>query len=347
MLTYTLKVVQIRQETADTVTICFKQPGLKKIKYLPGQYLSVIFRINGRRYVRPYSFSSSPGIDPLLEITVKRLSGGMVSNHICDKVAVDDMIEVMEPMGDFVLDTDVAPVNRHVVLWGVGSGITPLVSILKHILHQLPDDKVTLVYGNRNFDSVIFLDKIRQLKDDFGDRFRLWYFHTQLKVDEANPTLIQGRINPAKVIAIMHDAGELYNTQHYICGPAGLKESVKLALKTINIPEKHIFSEDFELVKDPKDFENIITRDVNIDFAGVVGHIEVAKGKSILEAGLDAFIDLPYSCQTGNCITCKAKILSGNVKMIGIDHTPAELAPDECLLCCSHPVSGNVHLLIQ
>lgn len=347
MIAYSLKVVEVRKETFDTVTICFKQPGLKKIKYLPGQYLTLIFRINGRRYIRPYSFSSAPLIDQQLEITAKRVPNGIVSNHICDKVAVDDIIEVMEPMGDFILQPHLVPLNRHVVLWGVGSGITPLFSILKHILYQLPDDKVTLVYGNRNFDSVIFLNKIKQLQAEFAGRFKLWQFHTQLTVDEANPTLVQGRIDPSKVVAVMNEEGELSNTLHFICGPAGLKESVKLALSAMNIADEHIFTEDFELVKDPKDFEDIVTRDVNIDFAGVISGVEVVKGKSILEAGLDAFIDLPYSCQTGNCTVCKGKIISGEVKMIGVKNLPADLGPDECLLCCSHPVSENVSLLVQ
>ena len=103
MQTFTLKVIDIKKETGDTVTLSFKQPGLKKIKYKAGQYLTLIFRINGRRYLRPYSLSSAPGIDANLEITVKRVTGGIISNHINDMVKVDDLIEILYPMGDFVL----------------------------------------------------------------------------------------------------------------------------------------------------------------------------------------------------------------------------------------------------
>src|SRR6476659_10406846 len=119
MKTYTLKVIAIKKETEDTLTLCFRQPMLKKIKYQAGQYLTLIFRINGRRYIRPYSFSSAPEIDSNLEVTVKRVAGGIISNHIHDQVKVDDIIEVMPPMGDFIL-----PDKKYnaVFLWGAGSG---------------------------------------------------------------------------------------------------------------------------------------------------------------------------------------------------------------------------------
>ena len=103
---YTLRIAEVKRETEDTVTLCFKQPGLKKIKYIAGQYLTLIFRINGRRYIRPYSFSSCPGVDSYLEVTVKRVQNGLVSNHINDMVNVGDSIEVMPPMGDFIFEAN-------------------------------------------------------------------------------------------------------------------------------------------------------------------------------------------------------------------------------------------------
>src|ERR1700676_3508127 len=111
---YTLRVIDIRRETQDCLTVIFKQPGLKRIKYFAGQYLSLIFRINGRRYIRPYSFSSAPGVEATLNITIKRVPGGIVSNHILDKLKVDDIIEVMEPMGDFILTENAAEPGTHI-----------------------------------------------------------------------------------------------------------------------------------------------------------------------------------------------------------------------------------------
>jgi ring-1,2-phenylacetyl-CoA epoxidase subunit PaaE len=346
MLSFTLQVVEIRPETSDTVTLCLKQPGLKKIKYLPGQYLTLIFRINGRKYIRPYSFSSSPGIDQHLEVTIKRVPGGIVSNHINDFVKVGDQVEVMLPMGDFVFDTEHVDSEKHVILWGAGSGITPLISIAKYILYKQTGNKVSLVYGNRNSESVIFQDKITELEDLFPFDFKTWQFHTQLKIAQNNPGIIEGRINPERLLFIIKQQMDLQNTVHFICGPVGLKESVKQSLKKLSVNENVIFSEDFENVKNPADFKNITTQIVEIIKGGHISKVEVPKGKSILEAGLDALLDLDYSCQTGSCTICKAKILSGNVKMIGLEKVPAILDADECLLCCGYPLSDNVQVSV-
>lgn len=119
MKNYTLKVHDIKKETKDTITICFKQPGLKKIKYHAGQYLTLSTRINGRKYTRPYSFSSAPSVDSFLETTIKRVPNGIFSNHIHDTLQVGDIVEVMEPMGDFVYTHD--EFFNSIYFWGVGS----------------------------------------------------------------------------------------------------------------------------------------------------------------------------------------------------------------------------------
>jgi len=346
MKIYTLRVLDIKKETNDTVTICFKQPVLKKIKYLAGQYLTLIFRINGRRYVRPYSFSSCPGVDSLLEITVKRIPGGIISNHINDAINIGDSIEAMEPMGDFFYQEDKDPSINCIILWGVGSGITPLISIAKYILFTYSDKKVILLYGNRNHESVIFRGQIHHLQQKFTNNFTAWHFLTQAIVDESNPFVVQGRINPEKVFANLKQ-DDLENAVHYICGPPGLKESVKSAFNLKGISSDRINTEDFELIKNPKDFEDIRTQFIDLTFNNINTTLEIVKGKSILEAGLDANIELPYSCQTGNCITCKGELLSGTVKTIGIDKFPEGLAQNEYLLCCSYPLSNDVKININ
>jgi ring-1,2-phenylacetyl-CoA epoxidase subunit PaaE len=157
MANYTLKVLSIKKETNDTVTVYFKQPALKKIKYRPGQYLTLVLRINGRRYLRPYSFSSAPGIDETLSITVKRMLGGIVSNHILDQLKPGDLIEVLEPMGDFLLPENEDLFAGHLVFWGCGSGITPLFSMIKYALFHFDKVEITLIYGNRCKETTIFL----------------------------------------------------------------------------------------------------------------------------------------------------------------------------------------------
>ena len=342
----TLKVIALRVETSDVVTVIFKQPALKKISYLPGQYLTLIFKINGRRYIRPYSFSSAPIVDANLEVTVKRVPGGIVSNHIVDKLGVGDLVEVMEPMGNFTLNHDFIKKDTHLVLWGAGSGITPLMSIAKYALKEQLVEHVNLVYGNRNFEQVIFNDQIKRLEGE-NSNFSAWHFLTQSVISENNPYLIQGRIEPEKVLAIMGKEDDLTNTVHYICGPSGLKESLNSSLLTLGIDKRRIFSEDFEIVRDPAEFKNIKTRSVSITKDENQFTVEVIKGKSILEAGLDAMLDLSYSCQTGNCLVCKGKLVKGEIKTIGISELPAGLSEHEYLLCCSFPITEDVEIVVE
>lgn len=342
MQTYTLKVIDIIKETNDTITLSFKQPGLKKIKYKAGEYLTLILRINGRRYIRPYSFSSTPIVDTHINITIKRVPNGIVSNYIIDHLKIDDLVEVMPPMGNFIL-----PESHHyesVFLWGAGSGITPLISIAKHILYLTSDIKVNIIYGNKNLNTTIFYDLIQQLSINFPERFKVWHFHSEFDQNEI-VEIIKGRINPEIVINNFNQ-NYLSNSLHFICGPLGLKQSVKEFLKAVQINENQIFSEDFELIKSPEDFKEIEARNIRIRFQNAEHNIEVPKGKSILEAALDNEIELPYSCQTGSCSTCKAVLQSGEVKMIGLTENRDDLNNNEYLLCCCHPLNDNVYLEI-
>jgi ring-1,2-phenylacetyl-CoA epoxidase subunit PaaE len=339
MKNYTLKVYDIRQETKDTITLCFKQPGLKKIKYQAGQYLTLSIRINGRKYLRPYSFSSAPSVDSLLETTIKRVPEGMFSNHIHDTIQIGDVVEVLEPMGDFIHEED--GLLDGVCFWGVGSGITPLMSIIKEMLISKPNVKVNLVYGNKNFESTIFLGLIEELLKQYPNNLQVWHFHSQYNHDENHHHVKSGRISKEFVFDLLKDV-DVVKTKHYICGPVDLKSTIKEALVILKYPKENIFSEDFELVKNPKDFEDIATHNVNIHFQGIDTVVEVEKGKSVLEAALDAGIELPYSCQTGSCNTCKGKLIAGELRMIGLSKERDDLEPQDYLLCCSYPLSEGI-----
>ena len=344
MKNYTLKVHDIIQETQDTITLCFKQPGLRKIKYQAGQYLTLSFRINGRKYTRPYSFSSAPSADVLLETTIKRVPEGIFSNYVHDSIQVGDLVEVMEPMGDFVHTYDES--LNQIYFWGVGSGITPLISILKEVLISNPLVQVNLIYGNKNFESTIFLDIINQLLVQYASRLKVWHCHTQYTHDEKHHFVKSGRINQEFILNLLKDVA-IEKTAHYICGPVDLKSTIKETLAVLKCPKATIFSEDFELVKDPKDFEDIITHNVKIRFQGNDTLVEVLKGKSVLETALDAGIELPYSCQTGNCNTCKGKLKEGKMRMIGLTKDREDLGKEEYLLCCSHPLTDDVYVEIE
>jgi ring-1,2-phenylacetyl-CoA epoxidase subunit PaaE len=342
--TYTLKITEIRKETEDTHTICFKQPGLKKIHYLPGQYITLIVNINGRKYRRPYSFSSSPGIDATLNITVKRLPHGIVSNHLTDIVKTGDMIEVMGPMGEFVYPLENSP-QGPLFLWGAGSGITPLMSILKSTLRL--QKKVTLVYGNRKSSQTIFYDQLLKLKEEYPEHFSLFNFFTKEETLETNPTFMSGRIDEVHIAEIVNKTTGLNHSLHYICGPIELKKTVKNTLLHAGVKPEQVHSEDFDHPLDENELKDIQTAFVDLISNGNTIKLEVIRGNSILEAGLDHAIDLSYSCQTGTCMLCKATLLSGSVKTIGIENFPEGLESNECLLCCSYPLTDDVKVEVK
>ncbi|MBY0244236.1 MAG: 2Fe-2S iron-sulfur cluster binding domain-containing protein [Sphingobacteriaceae bacterium] len=340
MKNYTLKVQDIRKETEDTITLCFKQPGLKKIKYQAGQYITLSCRINNRKYNRPYSFSSSPLSESFLEITIKRVPNGLFSNYIHDTVKIGDAIEIMEPMGDFVF----TPTDNVTTLffWGVGSGITPLISIIKEVLISNKHLNVVLTYGNKNPETTIFLDILNNLQKQYASQFKVFYFYSQCKIIESKQTNSHyGRISNEFITTLVQDIN-ITATNHFICGPLALKNTLKDILLALNCPESNIFSEDFELVKNPKDFEDIVSQNVQLLYKGVTSQVLVPKGKSVLEAALDTGLELPYSCQTGNCDTCKGKLHKGTLRMIGLSKNRDDLNNNEFLLCCSHPLSDNV-----
>lgn len=342
---YTLTIQEIRKETENTITICFKQPGLRKIKYQAGQYITLILRINGRKYARPYSFSSAPSVDTALEVTVKRVPDGIVSNYINTELKVGDVVEVLEPMGDFTCETIQS--IQSIFLWGVGSGITPLFSIIKEVLHHLPGTAVHLIYGNKNQESSIFMNQLNLLKQEYPTVFSINNFYSQLEnVIESN-SIHKGRISSEFVTHYIAQHKNVKESVHYICGPKGLKNTIQSSLMDLNVPSSSIFVEEFELVIDPKELEDVEDSKVTVFFQGEPSEIFVPKGKNILDVALDNGIELPYSCQTGNCSSCKGKLKEGQLKMLGLTKEREDLAQDEFLLCCSYPLVGEVNIEVK
>ena len=342
MKLYTLKIESIKEETADSITLCFKQPGLRKIKYLAGQYLTLSFRINGRKYLRPYSLSSSPSTDSLLEVTIKRIQNGLVSNYIHDNLQVGNLIEVMEPLGDFCYTQNFN--DDTIYFWGAGSGITPLISIIKEILATFPKIKIHLIYGNKNAESIILSETLNQLLVLYPSVFTITHFFSQLNVDSKLPNVFHGKINKQFIVELLKNNS--VNNKHYICGPIELKNMIKETLSEMGILSSNIFSEDFKLAINSNDFENIKTQKIILNFHNTNIEVEVTKGKSVLEGALDAGIELPYSCQTGNCSTCKGTLKSGELKMLGLSNERNDIKSGDYLLCCSYPLTDNVFIEI-
>jgi ring-1,2-phenylacetyl-CoA epoxidase subunit PaaE len=214
MKTFTLKVEAIKNENKDTLTLCFRQPAIRKLKYQAGQYLSMSFILNGRKHVRPYSFSSSPSVDSLIETTVKKIPNGVVSNYVHEKVKVGDVIEVSGPMGDFIYAED--DFYEEIFFWGAGSGITPLISIIKEILVTNTLVNVNLIYGNKNSESTIFLDLINKLNFKYSEKLTVWYFNSQHSVEENNDFHRNGSISKHFTIELLKNKNILKQNTSFV-----------------------------------------------------------------------------------------------------------------------------------
>lgn len=349
-----LKVVEITHETADAVTIHFEHPEKQVIPYKPGQFLTLILPIDGKEIRRSYSLSSTPQEAPRLAVTVKRVSGGLMSNHLLDHAKVGDEIKVMLPIGNFCLTC--APDNqRHVLLFGAGSGITPLMSILKSVLLEEPNSQVTLLYGNTDENSVIFEAQLAKLEQQYADRFKVVYIFSQPKQACEN----RGRMNQSLIIKILErlQLAKVENAVYYMCGPEGMMDEVRHALDVLHVPAENIFRESFvsnKLIEQQQqgqhgdvlsseDDGEIVKQTVTIIYEGAEYHVEVEPDQTILEAALDQDVDLPYSCQAGLCTACRGKCLSGKVHLDEREGlSDAELDEGYVLNCVGHPLTSNV-----
>lgn len=357
-----LTVKEVVRETEDTVTIHFWHPPHATIPYKAGQFLTLIVTVEGKKLRRAYSMSSSPTKDASIAVTVKRLPNGLVSNYLNDQVKVGDVIEVMEPMGHFVYEPQAQKTGglsffksnkgRHLVFFGAGSGVTPLMSMIKTALPGEPQSKVTLFYGSRTETGIIFRDQLSQLQDQYGDRLEVVHVLSQPQSwDERT-----GRINQQAAIRLLDEFGvNARSAEYYICGPDGMMEEVQNALSILGVSKDQVHKESFAPSKDThgevveeEDDSKLKTRSVTIIYEGAEYKVEVKPHQTILEAGLEMDIDLPYSCQAGMCTACMGRCKSGKVLMDEEDGlSPQEIDAGFVLTCVAHPLTEGVVVEIE
>lgn len=336
----TLKVKEVVQETSDTVTIKLKQPLFKKVQYQAGQFLTVISEVNGQNLKRSYSMSSAPHLDATIDISIKRIPEGKMSNYLNDNIKSGDTLEVAEPMGQFVYEPS-KETERHLILWGAGSGITPLFSMLKSCLFFEPKSKVTLVYGNRNEETIIFKKALEELKDKFEDRLEIVHVLSRPSSQWGG---FSGRIDDVVAVNILNRLS-LLNSEHYLCGPDGMMDAVTAALKRSKISSSKIFKESFTPVSGSDHSDNVSSENILLTVDGEEHSVFVAPNQTILEAALEEGLDVPYSCQNGVCTACRAKCSSGKVEMGDTSVlSQSEIESGDILTCISHPLSGNVKI---
>ena len=343
---YELRVKNIVQETKDAISIVFEQPAAGKIPYRSGQFLTLIVPIQGKEIRRAYSLCSSPFVDEDLAVSVKRVDNGLMSNWLPDNLKAGGTLKVMEPMGQFTTDYSKEK-KRHLIMFAGGSGITPMMSLIKSLLTQEPDSIVSLIYCNRNFESVIFKDEFKRLEEKYEGRL-----HVIHVLDEApmNWQGLSGLLNHdmlTKLFERIPDWG-IEKSTYLMCGPEGMMKNVESLLQEHKIPKEKVFKESFvspTIAKEQKPAapsENK-AREVTIRYDGQEYKVLVQPNRAILETALDMGIDLPYSCQSGLCTACRGKAISGKVKLDEEEGlSQSERNEGYVLTCVGHPLTDDV-----
>lgn len=344
-----LKIKDIHRETADSVSVAFEVPENLKNDYtfIQGQYITLKRLFNGEDVRRSYSICSSPVTENELRVAVKEVPGGKFSTWLNRDAKVGDVLEVMTPMGNFYSEMNPTN-NKHYVLFAGGSGITPMYSILKTVLAAEPKSSVTLFYANRNEDSIIFKNGIKEIAEKNSNRFNV--YHILDTAPAGYPDLYKGILSKEKVKALIENhVGLNLNNEFFICGPTPMMDNVRETLEALNIDKKKIHIEYFtaqETKPAEKSFAKggVVESNVTIIMDGVETTINLASnGKTILDAAMDAGLDAPFACKGAVCCTCKAKVLSGNVSMdMNYALTDDEVAEGFILTCQAHPQSADV-----
>lgn len=351
MKTFSLTVKQIIDETKDAYTIVFNKPADEAFNYKAGQYLTLKTEINGEKLRRAFSLSSSPVWDDTLAVTIKRVVGGKVSNYLKDTLKTGQEIEVLPPLGSFKIESNPANAN-HYILIGAGSGITPLMSMLKTALKAEPESKVTLWYGNTNEDSIIFYKELNELGSKFGERLTLVHFLSQASSGWLGE---KGRLDKENITRLIRDLfmKDEYKKLYYVCGPEEMMKAALMVLEEEGVYKETIFREyyaapaptDEEAAKVHGEKPVKAMNQATIILDGQTYTVDIEGDEYVLDSAINAGVDPPYSCQAGVCTTCRALLKKGKVEMDAYDGlTDYEIDQGYILTCQSRCVEGPLEL---
>jgi ring-1,2-phenylacetyl-CoA epoxidase subunit PaaE len=349
---HSLKVAEIRKETADCVSVVFEVPETLKpeFKYNQGQYLTLKLNVGGEEIRRSYSLSSSPVSETELRVAVKKVQNGKGSTFINDHLKQGDMVEVMTPMGNFYSQMN-ASNSKHYVLFAGGSGITPMFSILKTVLAAEPKSKITLVYGNRDEESIIFREKLAMLEKEEATRLRVVHVLEHPKQEIAD--LQKGLLTQEKVLALFESViGVNGDNEYFICGPGPMMENVKQVLEKLKAPKDRVHIEYFSAVidavaaaeKSSASADGKVVSKVTIIMDGQEKDFDLASdGPTILDTAISADLDAPFACKGAVCCTCKAKVMEGKATMtMNYALSDEEVEEGYILTCQAHPATDRL-----
>jgi len=344
-----LKVVDVTRETPDAVSIAFEVPANLKqdYTYKQGQNLTLKFTINGEELRRSYSICSCPVDETELRVAVKKVKGGRVSTYINDTIKTGDVVEVMIPMGNFYTEMNAQNKKNYVLLAG-GSGITPMLSILKTVLKAEPQSTIILFYANNDESSIIFKKQIEELAATNSQRLKV---HHILNISPvSHPEQLKGIMTKDRAtILIKHYIDFSLDNEYFICGPGPMMENVSSALKELKVNEDTIHIEYFSA---PATAAEIKKEEIPVAATGVKATIILDKAKhelvlnnneTILEGAIRIGIDPPFACQGGSCCTCRALLEEGEVKMaVNYGLSSSEVKKKYILTCQSRPTTPTV-----
>jgi 3-ketosteroid 9alpha-monooxygenase subunit B len=333
-----LSVAKVIDETSDSRSLVFEIPAElgERFRYRSGQFLSFKIPYAGHVLTRSYSLASSPDTDRDHKVTIKRVENGRVSNWMNDQIEVGTRLMVIQPAGSFVLNH----ADRSIILFGGGSGITPVISIIKSAL-ATSRRSMKLVYANRNARSVIFKEELDELARTHPDRLQIVH-----RLDDVDGFLDRDDVK--------RQVGSEVGSDFYLCGPGAFMAVVEEALRKLHVAHDRIHVERFVSPPDPGFQVEAPTPEVTdesvpdaiaVVLDGETHEVPYQKGEKILRAARAAGLDAPYSCEEGYCSCCMAKLTAGEVKMDS-NHCLSEGLLEEgwVLTCQARCVSGEVRI---
>lgn len=342
-----LKITALDKEAADAVCLSLEVPEAlrNEFVFLPGQHLPVQVLQDGKPVRRTYSICSVPDELPL-RLGIRIQPGGQFSEYVRDHLAVDDTLEVMPPFGQFHATSD-PDSDKTYVAFAAGSGITPILSILRATLETAPQSRFVLFYGNRRQQTTMFIEELYALKNRFADRLQLYFLFSQ---EEQEFDIFHGRLDESSVPRLVGSfCVGLMPDEAFICGPDTMSESVKRALLGLGMDADSIHVERFGAPRKVR--ARVAARSAKGETARVDivmdGHRKsfdmAIDGTNIVDAAASHGIELPYSCKGGVCATCRTFVTNGEVQMdtnYGLE--PWEVEKGFVLACQSVPVSSEV-----